>query len=78
MNIAGGASTKLLDLVQLVGATVGREVPVNWLPAQPGDVLRTGGSTRRATDLMGWSPRVGIDEGVRRQVQWHLDALGRG
>lgn len=77
MNIAGGGSTKLLDLVQLVGDAVGREVPVNWLPAQPGDVHRTGGDTTRAAELLGWTPRVGIEEGVASQVAWHLESLAR-
>jgi nucleoside-diphosphate-sugar epimerase len=76
MNIAGGGSTRLLDLVDLVAKEVGTAVPVNWLPAQPGDVLRTGGAIERARASMGWFPEVGVAEGVRRQVAWHLEAHG--
>lgn len=72
MNIAGGSSTRLVDLVDLVGEAVGRPVPVEWLPAQPGDVLRTGGSIDRATELLGWTPKVSLAEGVDKQVAWHL------
>ena len=54
MNIAGGGSTKLLDLVELVGRCVGREVPIDWQPAQPGDVDQTGGSIELAAQLLGW------------------------
>lgn len=72
MNIAGGGSTRLIDLVDMVGAAVGRAVPVDWLPAQPGDVARTGGSIQRATQLLGWSPRVSLAAGVDKQVAWHM------
>ncbi len=75
MNVAGGGSTKLLDLVDLVGECVGQPVTIDWQPAQPGDVERTGGSIERAGQMLGWEPQVAIEEGVRRQVAWHLDAL---
>jgi UDP-glucuronate 4-epimerase len=75
INVAGGSSTRLVDLVDLVGEAVGRPVPVEWLAAQPGDVLRTGGLVHRAAELLEWSPRVTIEEGVRRQVAWHRAAL---
>jgi len=75
MNVAGGGSTRLIDLVHLVSDTVGREVKVDWLPAQPGDVLRTGGSIERAGRLLGWAPHVALAEGVAAQVAWHAQAL---
>ena len=75
MNVAGGGSTSLLDLVDLVGRKVGSRVPIDWLPAQPGDVARTGGLTDRAEELLGWTPKVGIDEGIEHQVAWHLSSL---
>jgi len=53
INVAGGSSCTLTHLVDLVGALVGREVPVDRRPAQPGDVGRTGGSIERAGELLG-------------------------
>lgn len=72
MNIAGGGSTRLLDLIELVGITVGSPVPIDWLPAQAGDVARTGASIELATDLIGWTPRTGLADGIAHQVDWHL------
>ena len=75
INVRGGSSPRLVDLVDLVGEAVGKPVPVDWLDAQPGDVLRTGGLVDRAAELLEWSPQVTIEEGVRRQVAWHRAAL---
>lgn len=75
MNIAGGGSTSLMDLVHLVGNTVGQPVNIDWLPAQPGDVARTGGSIERAGEMLGWQPEITIEEGIRRQVEWHNAAM---
>ncbi|MDO8362932.1 MAG: NAD-dependent epimerase/dehydratase family protein [Actinomycetota bacterium] len=71
LNVAGGSSTALVDLVAMVGEAVGREVPLDWQPAQPGDVQRTGGAVELAGRLMGWAPRVSLRDGVARQVAWH-------
>jgi UDP-glucuronate 4-epimerase len=71
VNVAGGGQTTMADLIRLVGEAAGREVPVRQEPAQPGDVRRTGGTIDRAHALLGWEPRVDIETGVRRQVEWH-------
>lgn len=71
VNVAGGAETSLADLIDLVGDVIGRPVVVDRQPAATGDVARTGGSTERARALLGWSPLVGLREGIEAQVAWH-------
>lgn len=75
INVAGGSSTRLIELVAAVGDAVGSEVPVDWKAAQPGDVGRTGGAVVRAAAAIGWAPHVSLAEGVARQVAWHRAAL---
>ena len=75
MNIAGGGSTRLIDLVELVGTSVGAPVHIDWQPAQPGDVRRTGGSIELARQLLGWEPMVDLAAGVAQQVEWHTRAI---
>lgn len=75
VNIAGGAMTRLIDLVEMVGALVGDPVSIDWLPPEPGDVARTGGAVELAARLLDWAPRVGLDEGIAAQVAWHHLAL---
>jgi len=71
INVAGGSSCTLAHLVDLVGGLVGRDVPLDRRPPQPGDVRRTGGSIDRAGELLAWEPRVDLATGVARQVAWH-------
>lgn len=77
-NVCGGSETRLLDLVDLVGRTVGRPVEIDWRPAQPGDVHRTGGDSSQAHRHLGWEPTVSLAEGISRQVAWHLRSIEHG
>jgi len=75
MNVAGGGSSRLADLIELVGELVGNAVPLDRLPAQAGDVERTGGSIERAGELLGWAPQTGIRAGLEAQVAWQREQL---
>ena len=69
-NVAGGSETTVNALLALLGELVGGPCPVERLPAQPGDVRRTGGAIDRARALLGWSPTVSLREGLTRQLEW--------
>lgn len=71
VNVCAGGSTRMLDLIDAVGAAVGRPVRVDELPEQPGDVFRTGGDGSRARALLGWRPSHTLIDGIERQTLWH-------
>lgn len=74
INIAGGSSTRLSDLIALIGEIAGSPVPIEQSPAQAGDPARTGGSIERARSLLGWEPRVTLEVGLAAQVEWQREA----
>jgi UDP-glucuronate 4-epimerase len=71
VNIAGGGSTSMAEVIDLIGRLNGTPVDVERRPAQSGDVARTGGSIERAEAILGWRPSVGLEEGLARQLEWH-------
>jgi nucleoside-diphosphate-sugar epimerase len=81
LNVAGGGAVTVNELLALLAECVGVPLAVSHLPEQPGDVRMTGGAVDKAARLLGWSPRVGVAEGVAAQVAWHRarrSALGLG
>lgn len=71
VNVAGGSAITMMELIGLVGELVERPLVLDRRPPQPGDVERTGGSIERATQLLRWSPRVPLPEGLAAQLAWH-------
>lgn len=71
LNIAGGDSATMLDVIGLVNELTGRTVSIEHCAEQAGDVRRTGADIEPARRLLGWEPAVDVAAGLGRQVAWH-------
>ena len=71
LNVAGGTSISLAGVIELLEGLSGTAVPIERHPVQSGDVVRTGGSTTRINELLGWYPRTDLRQGLRNQLDWH-------
>ncbi len=76
-NIGGGARVRLDRLLQLIAEVLGREARIERRPDQPGDVPLTAADLRRAGRDLGYRPRVGIEDGIRRFARWYEETHGR-
>jgi UDP-glucuronate 4-epimerase len=76
LNVSGGSSISLAGVIALVEELSGQAVPIDRRPAQSGDVHRTGGSTERVRELLGWFPTTDLRTGLRRQLDWHRGRRG--
>lgn len=68
-NIGGGSQTTVLRVLDIIGSVLGKHVERRHLPAQAGDVWRTGADLTRVRRSLGWNPAVGIEEGLAIQIQ---------
>jgi nucleoside-diphosphate-sugar epimerase len=69
LNVAGGGETSMADLLALAGEVLGTEIEVERHDSQPGDVEKTGGNIDRTTKALGWTPRVKLEQGLRKQAR---------
>lgn len=78
VNVGGHSPITTSELVdRLENALDVRAIRVA-APAQPGDVPATYADITRARELLGWEPRVGLDEGLARFGAWLRPVLGGG
>lgn len=81
VNIGADATISIGELVQKILRIVGRDLPIvseeqRMRPAGS-EVLRLWADNRKAAKLIGWRPRVSLDEGLARTVEWIRGNLGR-
>lgn len=69
LNVAGQFSCTLAQLVDMVGEAVGRPVPLDRRPPQPGDAQKTGGDTTLIEKVLGWSAETSLRAGIAAQVR---------
>jgi GDP-L-fucose synthase len=71
LNVGCGEDLTIRDLADTVQRVVGYEGPVLW------DDSRPDGTPRKLMDVsriksLGWTPQVGLEDGIRRTYDWFL------
>lgn len=70
-NLGESKTITLRDLIKEIGAALGRTPVINQLPSQPGDVSRTFADVSKAKAELDYHPKVTVQEGLRRFVEWY-------
>jgi len=69
-NIGTGRGTSLNELAGIVEQASGSKVQRAYLPGRPFDVGENVLDSTRARAQLGWHPRVTLEDGVRRTLEW--------
>jgi len=71
-NLCSGTSTTVKDVAHRIATFTGARsnVLVGTRPHIPGEMWTTSGDPDRARRVLEWSPRVPLDDGLRRTIAW--------
>ncbi len=72
-NVAGGGQTTIREVLRVLAELAGKDLDVSFSETVVGDVLRTAGDGSRFTLATGWLPKVGLVEGLERELEWVAD-----
>jgi UDP-glucose 4-epimerase len=71
INVGTGKSYTLNQAVALLNRIFGRDVKPQHGPPRPGDVRHSQAEIKLARELLGYEPKVGFEDGLRRTVAWY-------
>jgi len=74
VNVGAGAKSSLLELIALVARVTGRDVSYILQPSRAGDVRDSLAGLERTERLIGYRPRISLEEGLRRTWAWFEEA----
>jgi UDP-glucose 4-epimerase len=69
INIGSGRETSIRELVDRIARATGRPAAIITNPQKPGGVPRLAADISRARELLGFRPKVGLDEGLRLTLE---------
>jgi len=69
-NLDGSEQVTIKQIAETVKKIIG-DVKIEYVPARPGDFSGKEVSSQLAKTELGWEPKVGFEEGVRRYVEWY-------
>ena len=73
MNIGGGEGTSMNQLIKVIRRACAKEVVVSKVNRPVGDPARTGADVSLARQYLGWSPRIKIEEGIMKTLNWRTN-----
>jgi nucleoside-diphosphate-sugar epimerase len=72
INLGGGNQPFTInDVIGRLEKLIGKTAIVNYHPAHVADMESTWANIDKADQLLGWSPKVTLDDGLAKCVQWY-------
>ena len=70
-NLGEHHTTSLRELIDLISTALGKPATVNQLPFQVSDMTITYADISRAKERLGYDPKISMEEGIRRFIEWY-------
>lgn len=68
--LPSGRGVSLNELAALVKRLSGSDSKLEYLPARKGDIARFVGDNSKAARVLGWKPKVSLEDGLTREIEW--------
>lgn len=72
INLGGGMKpVSLLEVIKKIEELFGKEAKLDIQESHPADISETRADVRKAKEVLGWEPKVSLEEGLERCVDWY-------
>ena len=69
-NLGAARSEDIMTVIGLFEQALGRKAEIELKPGDPFDMQETAADISDATRDLGWTPKVPVEEGVPKFVEW--------
>jgi dTDP-glucose 4,6-dehydratase len=76
MNIGNPGELPVLKLAEMIRDMTGSQSPITFVPRPQDDPMVRQPRIDLAREILGWTPQVGLEEGLRRTIEWFGERAG--
>ncbi len=73
INLGGNKPYQLLYMVRLIEDLLGKKAEIKFLPFHKTDLKATWAEIEKAKSILGWEPKVSLEEGLEKTVNWFIE-----
>jgi len=74
INLGGGQNPVSLNtIIKEIEKLLGKKAEFKFLPFHKADIKETWADISKAKELLNWEPTIGVNEGVKKSVEWYLE-----
>ena len=70
-NVGYGSSISIADLVKKIILYSNKDMGIEYDDSKPSIKTKLCLDINKARNAFGWSPKISIDEGIRRTIKWY-------
>ena len=72
INLGGHETVTINDLLAMIESRLGKKAVIEYIAKHPADVDANWANVDKARRLLGWEPRVSLNDGVTALVDWYV------
>lgn len=72
-NLGNDHPVELMQVINMIEDLLGKKAVMNFLPRHPADVVATWAHIEKAREKLNWYPKISIEEGIRKTVDWYRE-----
>ncbi len=74
INLGGGNNPISLNyVINLIEQYLGKKAKINKKPFHKADIVSTWADISKANKILGWKPKVSLEQGIKNTVDWYLE-----
>ncbi len=74
INLGGGRNPiSMNSIIGMIESALGKKATINYVESRKEDMPSTWADISKAARLLGWTPRVDVEEAIARTVRWHQE-----
>lgn len=78
INVGAGSSCTVLELLDIIKKLMNKEIEPVFMPPRPGEIRHSLADISTARKVLGYSVKIGLEEGLRITINWFMDKFRKG